>query len=110
VVRTFAFQSCWDGVNIDSANHRTHVAFADPASGVCGNGFKAIPQLTMRLVYNITPPTLQADGTVKNAYAVDGFPEQLHKPSTDHDDFISVTKNNLAAKIANCVNSGKKCQ
>ncbi len=43
VVRTFAFQSCWDGVNIDSANHRTHVAFADPASGVCGNGFKAIP-------------------------------------------------------------------
>lgn len=47
---------------------------------------------------------------MKNAYAVDGFPEQLHKPSTDHDDFISVTKNNLAAKIANCVNSGKKCQ
>ncbi|MEW1642200.1 MULTISPECIES: DUF1996 domain-containing protein [unclassified Streptomyces] len=110
VVRTFAFQSCWDGVNIDSANHRTHVAFADPASGVCGNGFKAIPQLTMRLVYKITPPTLQANGTVKNAYAVDGFPEQLHKPSTDHDDFISVTKNNLAAKIANCVNSGKNCQ
>ncbi|MBK3581125.1 DUF1996 domain-containing protein [Streptomyces sp. MBT65] len=110
VVRTFAFQSCWDGVNIDSANHRTHVAFADPASGVCGNGFKAIPQLTMRLVYKITPPTIQADGTVKNAYAVDGFPEQLHKPSTDHDDFISVTKNNLAAKIANCINTGKKCQ
>ncbi|MFD0385114.1 DUF1996 domain-containing protein [Streptomyces stramineus] len=28
VVRTFAFQSCWDGRNTDSANHRTHVAFA----------------------------------------------------------------------------------
>jgi hypothetical protein len=41
---------------------------------------------------------------------VDGFPEQLHKAATDHDDFISVTKNNLAAKIANCVNSGKNCQ
>ncbi|MFJ5305800.1 DUF1996 domain-containing protein [Streptomyces sp. NPDC088350] len=108
VVRTFAFQSCWDGVNIDSANHRTHVAFADPASGVCGNGFKAIPQLTMRLVYKITPPTIQ-NGVVKNAYAVDGFPEQLHKASTDHDDFISVTKNNLAATIANCINTGKKC-
>nr|WSY55454.1 DUF1996 domain-containing protein [Streptomyces sp. NBC_00886] len=110
VVRTFAFQSCWDGVNADSANHRTHVAFADPASGVCGNGFKAIPQLTMRLVYQVTPPTIQADGTVKNAYAVDGFPEELHKAITDHDDFISVTKNNLATKIADCVNSGQKCQ
>ncbi len=41
MVRTFAFQSCWDGQNIDSANHRTHVAFAD-ARGNCQNGFKAI--------------------------------------------------------------------
>ena len=107
VVRTFAFQSCWDGQNVDSANHRTHVAFAD-ANGNCQNGFKAIPQLTMRLVYNITPPTVQ-NGQVKNAYAVDGFPEQLHKPSTDHDDFISVTTGGLASKIANCVNRGQNC-
>ncbi|MCX5245490.1 DUF1996 domain-containing protein [Streptomyces sp. NBC_00201] len=109
VVRTFAFQSCWDGKNIDSANHRTHVAFADPASGACGNGFKAIPQLTMRLVYKINPPALQ-NGQVKNAYAVDGFPEQLHKSATDHDDFIAVFKNNLANTIANCVNNGKQCR
>ncbi|MHB9862349.1 DUF1996 domain-containing protein [Streptomyces sp. YIM S03343] len=108
VVRTFAFQSCWDGQNIDSANHRTHVAFAD-AGGNCANNFKAIPQLTMRLVYKITPPTIQ-NGVVKNAFAVDGFPDQLHKPATDHDDFISVTTNNLAAKIANCVNTGQRCQ
>ncbi|MER6571218.1 DUF1996 domain-containing protein [Streptomyces sp. NPDC001093] len=109
VVRSFAFQSCWDGQNIDSANHRTHVAFADPASGVCPNGFKAIPQLTMRLVYNVPQPVIQADGTVKNAYAVDGFPEELHKPITDHDDFISVTTGGLANRIANCINSGRKC-
>ncbi|WP_324783854.1 DUF1996 domain-containing protein [Streptomyces sp. H51] len=108
VVRTFAFQSCWDGQNVDSANHRTHVAFAD-ASGNCGGGFKAIPQLTMRLTYNITPPTVQ-NGVVKNAYAVDGFPDQLHKAATDHDDFISVTTGGLANKIANCVNSGQRCQ
>ncbi|MFI1070152.1 DUF1996 domain-containing protein [Streptomyces puniciscabiei] len=109
VVRSFAFQSCWDGQNIDSANHRTHVAFADPASGVCPNGFKAIPQLTMRLVYNVPQPVIQADGTVKNAYAVDGFPEELHKPITDHDDFISVTTGGLANRIANCINSGRNC-
>ncbi|MFE9094357.1 DUF1996 domain-containing protein [Streptomyces sp. NPDC007264] len=108
VVRTFAFQSCWDGQNIDSANHRTHVAFAD-ANGNCQNGFKAIPQLTMRLVYSVPRPVVQ-NGQVKNAYAVDGFPEQLHKPATDHDDFISVTNGGLANKIANCVNTGQRCQ
>ncbi|MEU3411131.1 DUF1996 domain-containing protein [Streptomyces sp. NPDC006658] len=108
VVRSFAFQSCWDGQNTDSANHRAHVAFADPASGVCPNGFKAIPQLTMRLVYAVTPPVVR-NGQVRNAYAVDGFPEQLHKPATDHDDFISVTRNGLAGKIADCLNRGRNC-
>ncbi|MFF4983846.1 DUF1996 domain-containing protein [Streptomyces sp. NPDC001046] len=107
VVRTFAFQSCWDGKNADSANHRTHVAFTD-RNGKCANGFKAIPQLTMRLVYKVDRPVI-VNGQVKNPYAVDGFPEQLHKPATDHDDFISITTGNLARKIANCVNRGQRC-
>ncbi|MFF8017873.1 DUF1996 domain-containing protein [Streptomyces sp. NPDC007929] len=107
VVRTFAFQSCWDGKNADSANHRSHVAFTD-RNGVCASGFKAIPQLTMRLVYKVAPPTI-VNGQVKNPYAVDGFPEQLHKPATDHDDFISITTGNLARKIAKCLNKGQRC-
>ncbi|MFF0032253.1 DUF1996 domain-containing protein [Streptomyces avermitilis] len=108
VVRSFAFQSCWDGQNIDSANHRTHVAFAD-AQGNCANGFKAIPQLTMRLVYNVPAPTIE-NGQIKNAYAVDGFPEQLHKASTDHDDFINVFDENVMNQMVNCINTGKKCR
>ncbi|MGW3492851.1 DUF1996 domain-containing protein [Streptomyces sp. NPDC001020] len=108
VVRTFAFQSCWDGQNIDSANHRTHVAFAD-ADGTCPGGFRAIPQLTMRLVYSVPRPTVR-NGRVKNAYAVDGFPEQLHKASTDHDDFINVMSVNLMNKVVNCVNTGRTCR
>ncbi|MFD7993299.1 DUF1996 domain-containing protein [Streptomyces mexicanus] len=108
VVRSFAFQSCWDGRNTDSANHRTHVAFAD-GRGRCPAGFKAIPQLTMRLVYDVPRPEIEG-GQVKNAYAVDGFPEQLHKPVTDHDDFIAVTKGDLARTIADCVNQGRRCR
>jgi hypothetical protein len=108
VVRTFAFQSCWDGQNIDSANHRTHVAFAD-ARGTCPGGFKAIPQLTMRLVYDVPAPVVE-NGRVRNAYAVDGFPEQLHKPITDHDDFINVFDEKLMNKMVRCINSGQRCQ
>ncbi|MFF4757371.1 DUF1996 domain-containing protein [Streptomyces sp. NPDC001292] len=108
MVRTFAFQSCWDGQNTDSANHRTHVAFADER-GNCPSGFKAIPQLMMRLVYDVPQPAVE-NGVVKNAYAVDGFPEQLHKAATDHDDFINITNGGLANKIANCINSGRNCK
>ncbi|MFC4536837.1 DUF1996 domain-containing protein [Sphaerisporangium dianthi] len=99
VVRTFKFQSCWDGSNIDSANHRTHVAFA-AADGTCPNGFKAIPALEQRITYNVPPGP---------GFAVDSFPEQLHKPITDHGDFINVMSDALMKRAVDCINAGRRC-
>ncbi|MGW7378360.1 DUF1996 domain-containing protein [Streptomyces sp. NPDC054794] len=108
VVRTFRFQSCWDGRNIDSANHRTHVAFAD-GNGNCPNGFEAIPQLVQRIVYDVDAPSLQDGGRTSALFAVDSFPEQLHKPVTDHGDFINVFDEDLMNKMVDCINSGRTC-
>ncbi|MFF0010953.1 DUF1996 domain-containing protein [Streptomyces sp. NPDC005374] len=108
VVRTFKFQSCWDGRNIDSANHRTHVAFAQP-DGSCAAGFKAIPQLVQRIVYDVDAPSLADGGRTTPLFAVDSFPEQLHKPVTDHGDFINVFDENLMNEMVDCVNSGRQC-
>ncbi|MEU8991974.1 DUF1996 domain-containing protein [Streptomyces sp. NPDC048558] len=108
VVRTFKFQSCWDGQNIDSANHRTHVAFA-AADGSCANGFKAIPQLVQRIVYDVDAPSLQDGGKTTPLFAVDSFPEQLHKPVTDHGDFINVFSEDLMSEMVDCINEGRKC-
>ncbi|MFE9413195.1 DUF1996 domain-containing protein [Streptomyces sp. NPDC006704] len=100
VVRTLKFQSCWDGRDTDSANHRTHVAFADKR-GACPAGFKAIPQLVQRIVYDVPAKA--------GAFAVDSFPEQLHKPVTDHGDFIDVFSDQLMGKVVNCINTGRAC-
>ncbi|MFF4394096.1 DUF1996 domain-containing protein [Streptomyces sp. NPDC001480] len=108
VVRTFRFQSCWDGRNIDSANHRTHVAFAD-AEGKCPGGFQAIPQLVQRIVYDVTAPSLQDGGRTHPLFAVDSFPEQQHKPVTDHGDFINVFDEGLMREMVDCINSGRTC-
>ncbi|WSQ08559.1 DUF1996 domain-containing protein [Streptomyces sp. NBC_01231] len=108
VVRTSNFQSCWDGQNIDSANHRTHVAFAQ-ADGTCANNFKAIPQLQVRLTYDVPAPQLQ-NGQVVNPYAVDTFPEQLHKPITDHNDFINFFSADTMNQMVDCINKGEQCQ
>ncbi|GGR08003.1 DUF1996 domain-containing protein [Streptomyces netropsis] len=99
VVRTFAFQNCWDGRNTDSANHRTHVAFAR-ADGSCPRGFKAIPQLVQRITYDVPAGV---------PFAVDSFPEQLHKPVTDHGDFINVMSDALMARATACINGGRTC-
>ncbi|MGC5561291.1 DUF1996 domain-containing protein [Streptomyces sp. FR-108] len=108
VVRTFRFQSCWDGRNIDSANHRTHVAFAT-ADGSCANDFKAIPQLVQRIVYDVDAPSVADGGKSKPFFAVDSFPEQLHKPVTDHGDFINVFDEALMKEMVDCINEGRKC-
>ncbi|MET9686276.1 DUF1996 domain-containing protein [Streptomyces coeruleorubidus] len=108
VVRTFKFQSCWDGRNIDSANHRTHVAFAD-AAGNCPSGFRPIPQLVQRIVYDVDAPSLEDGGRTTPLFAVDSFPEQLHKPVTDHGDFINVFDEDLMREMADCINDGRKC-
>ncbi|MEV0370775.1 DUF1996 domain-containing protein [Streptomyces sp. NPDC050636] len=99
VVRTFAFQNCWDGRNIDSANHRTHMAFSGQ-DGRCPNGFTAVPQLVQRITYDVP----QGQG-----FAVDSFPEQLHKPVTDHGDFINVMPDDLMAGAVDCINDGRNC-
>ncbi|MFF7263968.1 DUF1996 domain-containing protein [Streptomyces sp. NPDC008159] len=99
VVRGFSFQSCWDGRNTDSADHRGHVAFAD-ADGNCAPGFRAIPQLTMRLTYQ-TPAAPN--------FAVDGFQGQRHNAITDHNDFINVMTDRLMKRAVFCINSGRRC-
>ncbi|MFJ9717323.1 DUF1996 domain-containing protein [Streptomyces sp. NPDC101213] len=108
VVRTFRFQSCWDGNNIDSANHRTHVAFA-AADGSCPAGFRAVPQLVQRIVYDVDAPSLQDGGRTTPLFAVDSFPEQLHKPVTDHGDFINVFDEDLMNEMVACINEGRTC-
>ncbi|MFF5574257.1 DUF1996 domain-containing protein [Streptomyces luteogriseus] len=100
VVRTERFQSCWDGRNTDSANHRGHVAFAD-ARGRCPAGFKAVPQLVQRLTYSGLAGS--------TAFAVDSFPESLHKPITDHGDFINAMPERLMKQAVSCINSGRRC-
>ncbi|HEY9524967.1 MAG TPA: DUF1996 domain-containing protein [Thermopolyspora sp.] len=100
VERIFEFQSCWDGVNADSANHRSHVTFVQD-DGSCPEGFKAIPRLVQRITYSMPP------GPV---YAVDSFPDQAHKPITDHSDFINVMPTDLMRRAVDCINSGRRCR
>ncbi|MFC4907752.1 DUF1996 domain-containing protein [Actinomadura gamaensis] len=101
VTRVLDFPSCWDGRNTDSANHRTHIVFPDPASGACPQGTKAVPQLRMTLTYDLPARPL--------AFAVDTFPEEGHDPVTDHADFENVMSADLMRRAAACINSGRNC-
>ncbi|WP_285641940.1 DUF1996 domain-containing protein [Lentzea sp. NBRC 102530] len=105
VMRVHDFAGCWDGQNADSANHRDHVRFADKQTGACPQGFKAIPQLRISILYNIARDVQQ-----KGQYQLDAFPEEEHNPFSDHNDFANVNSEQTMAKIVKCVNDGRKCK
>ncbi|WP_030438786.1 DUF1996 domain-containing protein [Actinoplanes subtropicus] len=105
VQRVPDFPGCWDGKNIDSTNHRDHVAFADTNTGACKHGFVAIPQLRITLSYDIP-----RDVQTKGQFALDSFPEEDHNPFSDHNDFINVNSAQTMQKIATCINKGKTCR
>ncbi len=99
LVRILDFPSCWDGKNLDSANHRDHVAFPR-RDGSCGRGKVTIPQLRMTLTY---------DQPADRELALDSFPDQRHNPATDHADFMAIMPEALLAQMADCINTGKTC-
>jgi hypothetical protein len=103
VERIHAFPNCWDGKNTDSANHRTHIVFANQ-QGKCPQGFKNVPQLQVTLVYDV-PQDVQQNGE----YKVDAFAQEKHNPRSDHDDFANVMSKQIMGRLVNCVNSGKAC-
>ncbi|GAA4606101.1 hypothetical protein BJY16_005656 [Actinoplanes octamycinicus] len=104
VQRVHDFPGCWDGKNVDSANHRSHVAFADRVTGACPAGFVAIPQLRITISYEIP-----RDVQLKGQYALDSFPEENHNPFSDHDDFVNVNAARTMQRIATCLNKGRNC-
>jgi hypothetical protein len=100
LTRIFDFPSCWDGVNIDSANHRNQVVFPDAATGACPAGTVTIPHLVMTLVYNVPPGP---------SFALDGFSTEHHQPQNDHSVLIAIMPGTLAQTAANCINFGRNC-
>jgi hypothetical protein len=99
LVRILDFPSCWDGKNLDSANHQIHVVFPQ-RDGSCSAGKVVLPQLRIILTF---------DRPVGSGFAVDGFPDQQHNPITDHADFMNLMPPVLMAQAVDCINTGRTC-
>lgn len=100
LLRVLDFPNCWDGENLDSADHRSHITFPEEDSGACPDGTAAVPQLRMILAYDVPPGP---------NFALDGFPDQGHNPATDHADFTGVMPGQLMNAVVDCINSGRQC-
>ena len=99
VVRTYNFPSCWDGLHLDSPNHRSHVSYPT-ASGSCPHNTFPIPQLRLQVAYAVPPG---------RSYAIDSFPDQHRSPLSDHAEFVNVMDEDLMVQATSCINNRARC-
>ncbi len=110
LIAEFSFPQCWDGIHLDSADHRSHMG--SPVNGVCPAAFPVgIPMVSYNVRWPITRPGASADyrlssdsypasglngGYSGHAYYVYGwddatmatFTANCEVPSTDCHDYL----------------------
>ncbi|MEV6861912.1 DUF1996 domain-containing protein [Streptosporangium subroseum] len=89
--------SCWDGVNLDSPNHKSHMAY--PAGGYCPATHPvSVPMLEFKIAF-------PASGDLSQARLASG------RGYTWHYDFFNAWDNPaiLDALVTHCINGGLQC-
>ncbi|MFI6099104.1 DUF1996 domain-containing protein [Lentzea sp. NPDC051213] len=97
------FPTCWNGRDLDSANHRDHMAFA--VGLVCPSSHPVVvPRLELLITYPVNGTGLSLGGTLNgaNVTSVPGY--------TFHGDFMNAWEPaELERRVRNCINAGYIC-
>src|SRR5688572_7983793 len=97
MVISFMFPNCWDGVNLDSADHRSHMSY--PVSGRCPASHPVeLPRLEAFFRYIVGPGPIGTITLASGPYY------------TAHQDFFNGWHPNaIQALVTNCINAGIDC-
>ncbi len=100
LMRVFDFPSCWNGEDLDSEDHTTHIVYPDE-DGECADDLIPVPALRITVGYEDPPPG--------RLFAIDSFPEQQHDPVTDHTLLEYLSSERRAQEGAECINAARRC-
>lgn len=94
------FPSCWDGVRLDSPDHRAHMAF--PTGGVCPVSHPVrLPKLSLSIAYRVRNAT---------GYGLSSDHADMPSGTTLHADFWQTWRDNVQQfLVEQCSNAGTSC-
>lgn len=98
------FPSCWDGTQLDSPDHMSNMAYANPDTGACPADHPvSLPEVDLSIDYNVAGGAQQYE-----------LSSQLSSPShsryTMHGDFFAAWDPQVQnALVAACLNAGQAC-
>lgn len=94
---------CWDGINLDSPDHRSHVAFGDYSHGCPASHPVSIPEITFNIDW-----TVPAEGAAGLRFSSD--PAGVPGGTTIHGDYIAAwDESTIQAWLTNCVRVNADC-
>jgi len=99
------FPTCWDGRSLDSADHRSHMAFSPGIGSPCPSTHPvAVPRVEFLITYPVNGTGLTLGGT-RNGVNVTNAPGY-----TFHGDFFNAwPAAELRRRVTNCINAGYIC-
>ncbi|WP_204745396.1 DUF1996 domain-containing protein [Glycomyces paridis] len=88
--------SCWDGVNLDSPDHKAHMAY--PVSGSCPSSHPVpVPMIEFKIHWPV-------EGDMSQVRLASGQASSWH-----YDFFNAWEPETLAAMVEHCINGGLQC-
>ncbi|HEY0117179.1 MAG TPA: DUF1996 domain-containing protein [Cellulomonas sp.] len=103
IIEELLFPDCWDGVHLDSANHKSHMAYSSGPAATCPADHPVkLPQITFEVWYHAVI------GAAPSALALSSGD---HGPYSLHGDVFSAWSSpQVAAALVNeCLNAGNDC-
>lgn len=97
LIRQLTFPDCWDGVHLDSPDHKSHVGPADNTGKCSGKYPVAIPSISFMLPYPLNTDTEGVKLSSGTGYSMHG------------DFFNAWVPEALAERVRNCINQHAKC-
>ncbi len=105
LVQEIFFPQCWDGQNLDSPDHKSHMAY--PSGGRCPSSHPvALPEITFNIFYQVT----ESNSTVRWRLASDNYSNSLPGGYSAHADWFNGWRQDiLDAQVRNCSRTGLDC-
>jgi len=97
------FPNCWDGVHVDSADHRSHMAYADPTAPCPAAHPVRLPQLTIAQRYPVN--------STRNVITLAHMTGMSAGALTLHADYLDAwDPATMQALVAHCILKGVACE
>ncbi|GAA4608249.1 DUF1996 domain-containing protein [Actinoplanes octamycinicus] len=97
---TLQFPDCWDGKNLDSPNHKDHVAFGTNEGCPAAHPVR-IPALTFEITYGVTGS--------KAGYYLSSDPDGKSASSMHGDAFLMWDAGAMNQRVRNCIAQRRTC-